>query len=86
MCKWCDCEKFETVDKSNISKQSILKFADPKNNQATNCECGFCQYVFDWNGENVVTDLIEIIFEQNNNVWIAHNGSQFDTTFCFVKS
>ena len=41
--------------------------------------CGKRRYVFQ--GDGVLDDFLEFMFSQNNSVWIAHNGSRFDTVF-----
>lgn len=44
--------------------------------------CGYRQYVFEKNNDDIVDDLVNFMFEQpKNSVWIAHNGGRFDTVF-----
>jgi hypothetical protein len=40
--------------------------------------CGYRQYVFEKNNDDIVDDLVNFMFEQpKNSVWIAHNGGAF---------
>ena len=45
--------------------------------------CGYRQYVFENNNENIVEMLLDFMFSEtsNNSVWIAHNGGRFDSVF-----
>ena len=41
--------------------------------------CGERRYVF--SRDDTLDNFLEFMFSQNNSVWIAHNGSHFDTVF-----
>ena len=43
--------------------------------------CGYRQFVFDCNNDDVTSRLAQFMLEQKNSVWIAHNGGRFDTIF-----
>ena len=78
VCVRCDQKEFVALSESS-KKTGDVKFADA-NVEPVDC-CSYRQYVFENDGESVVDDLIDFIFEQTNSVWVAHNGSRFDTVF-----
>ncbi|CAB3978622.1 DNA polymerase [Paramuricea clavata] len=44
--------------------------------------CGYRQYVFEKNNEDIVSDLVDFMMTQpKNSVWVAHNGGRFDSIF-----
>ncbi|CAB3977264.1 DNA polymerase [Paramuricea clavata] len=44
--------------------------------------CGYRQYVFDKNNDDIVADLVDFMMTQpKNSVWVAHNGGRFDSIF-----
>ncbi|CAB3977900.1 DNA polymerase [Paramuricea clavata] len=41
--------------------------------------CGYRQYVFEKNNEDIVSDLVDFMMIQpKNSVWVTHNGGRFD--------
>ncbi|CAB3976760.1 DNA polymerase [Paramuricea clavata] len=44
--------------------------------------CGYRQYVFEKNNDDIVSDLVDFMMTQpKNSVWVAHNGGRFDSIF-----
>jgi G:T-mismatch repair DNA endonuclease (very short patch repair protein) len=44
--------------------------------------CGYRQYVFENNNDDIVKDLMDFIMsEPKGSVWVAHNGGRFDNIF-----
>ncbi|CAB3980304.1 DNA polymerase [Paramuricea clavata] len=44
--------------------------------------CGYRQYVFEKNNDDIVSDLLDFMMTQpKNSVWVAHNGGRFDSIF-----
>ncbi|CAB3978337.1 DNA polymerase [Paramuricea clavata] len=44
--------------------------------------CGYRQYVFEKNNDDIVPDLVDFMMLQpKNSVWVAHNGGRFDSIF-----
>jgi hypothetical protein len=44
--------------------------------------CGYRQYVFEKNNEDIVGELVDFMIAQPpNSAWVAHNGGRFDNIF-----
>ena len=81
MCRKCDKHPFEISDEDEDRNESEDEFVDFKIKRTKDCACGYRQFVFDNQGESIIPDFVRFLFQQNDSVWIAHNGSRFDTIF-----
>jgi hypothetical protein len=79
VCDQCDEKEFVKLDENFIAHPT-LKHCD-SSVEMVSC-CGYRQYIFENNNEDITEMLINFMFLQTtNSVWIAHNGGRFDNIF-----
>jgi hypothetical protein len=80
VCEHCDQNDFEHVHEGFVPHVT-RKHCDTSV-KTVPC-CGYRQYVFENNNENIVEMLLDFMFSQtaSNSVWIAHNGGRFYSVF-----
>jgi hypothetical protein len=80
VCEHCDEKAFEYLHEKFVMHETS-EHCDTSVKRVP-C-CGYRQYVFENNNEDIVEMLLDFMFSEtnDNSVWIAHNGGRFDSVF-----
>ena len=80
VCEYCDEKAFEYLHDQFVPHETE-KYCDTSVERVL-C-CGYRQYVFENNNEDIVEMLLDFMFSETNDssVWVAHNGGRFDSVF-----